>query len=141
MANNYTRRKYNSVKNDFIVLGRSWTNGIFNRSITAITPDGIWLSELTLTNALIEYGFFEWNWIDSIMIVAKEEIAYFIMKDMDACLSSVCTWQFRFLYKKSLVTTLSNGKRAFLVRLELLSPELLTYIADNKLVKIETILK
>lgn len=83
--------------------------------------------------------FFEWNWIDSIMIVTNDEIAYFIMKDMDACLSSICTWQFRLLYQHSLIKTLSNGKRVFPVGLQRLSPELLTYIADNKLVKIESI--
>ncbi len=137
MSDNYVKRNYRDVKNDFIVFGRGWSNGFFvKRKITAITPDGIWLSELTLTNGLIEYGFFEWNWIDSIVIAAHDEVAYFVMKDMEACLSSVCPWQIRTLYRKMLVKKMSDGKEALAVRLELLSPDIFAYIEDNQLVKI-----
>ena len=137
MSNNYVRRSYRDVKNDFIVCGRGWSNGFFlKRKITAITPDGIWLSELTLTNGLIEYGFFEWDWIDSIVLAGHDEVVYFVMKDMEACLSSVCSWQIRTVYRKMLVKKMSDGKEALAVRLELLSPDIFTYIDDNLLVKI-----
>lgn len=97
----YVKRKYKDVKDDFVALGRGWTSGWCNRYITAATEYGIWLSGLTLTNQLILIGFFEWAWIKKIEIDPKKEIVYFAMKDIDACIS-ICTFEFRFLFRKCL---------------------------------------
>lgn len=51
-------------------------------------------------------------------------------------MSSVCSWQIRTVYRKMLVKKMSDGKEALAVRLELLSPDIFTYIEDNQLVKI-----
>jgi hypothetical protein len=127
----YTKRNYRDIKNTFDIIGRTWENGFFSRTLTAANKEGIWISELTLNNNYIDIAFIEWCEINFIHI--DPNIVTFSIKDGDAFLKST-NWYFK-LFKKTF-TYIEDGEFFLIIRTEMLTEDLLVYIINNNLTDI-----
>ena len=104
---NYTKRKYKDVRDSFEweysgkSLWMKWTT-------VGVNSIGIWLQPYTNDQP---YGFFEWSWIKEILISEKDELIYFVMKDMKAVYDNVVLWQPKIAFRM-VINKLKNGDKS-----------------------------
>ncbi len=111
MIMNYQKRKYDEIKSDFIL---SWGEPKFfrfmqNEAMLGISNDGLWIGPDTCRNST-KLGFYEWEWINRILISHSEGLIYIVINDFDNVTKAIVPmWQKADFYS-SMVSKNRNEK-------------------------------